>query len=74
MGYGSCKLDMSHTLSTYAGFGNFYTTTVADNALISDLFIFTAMTFPVFAGSKDSLTEQTVSFRLQCSIVDRLGL
>ena len=65
---------MSHTLSTYAGFGNFYTTSVADNALISDLLIFTTMTFPVFAGSEDSLTEQTVSLGFQCSIVNCLRL
>ena len=39
---------------------------------ITDLFIFTTMTLPVLARSKDLLTEQSVLFRLQSSIVDCL--
>ena len=42
----------------------------ADNALVTNFLIFTAMTFPVFARSKNLLTEKTIFFRFQCSIVD----
>ncbi len=65
---------MSHTLSANAGLGNFYATTVADNTFISDLFIFAAVALPVLAGSENPLTEQTVPFGLECSVVDRLRL
>ena len=55
---------MSHTLSTNTGFCNFYTTAVADNTFITNLFIFTTMTFPVFLRSKNFLTEKTILLRL----------
>ena len=54
---------MTHTLSTNAGLCNLYTTSITDNTFISDLLVFTTMTFPVLARSKYSLTEQTVFFR-----------
>ena len=74
MGNRSCQLDMSHTLSTNAGFGYFNATTIADNALIANLLILTTMTLPVLLGSKDLLTEQTVPLGLQGSVVDGLRL
>ena len=55
---------MSHTLSADACLGHFHAASVADNAFVADLLIFTAMTFPVLAGSENSLTEQTVTLRL----------
>ena len=64
MGNRSCKLDMSHTLSTNAGFGDFNTTAVADNTFITNLFVLTTMTFPVFARSENLFTEQTILLRL----------
>ena len=65
---------MAHTLTTYIGLGYLNTTSVTDNALITDLLIFTAMTFPVLAGSKYLLAEQTVLLGFKCSVVDGLGL
>ena len=64
MGYRSRKLDMAHALPAYACLRHFNAAAVADNALISDFLIFTAMTLPVFAGSENFLTEQAVLFRL----------
>ena len=74
MGNRRCQFNMSHTLSADAGLGYFNTTAVADNAFISDLFIFAAVALPVLAGSENPLTEQTVPFGLECSVVDRLRL
>ena len=55
---------MAHTLSTNAGLRDFDTASVTDNAFVSDLFVFTAMTLPVLARSEDSLAKKTVFFRL----------
>ncbi len=61
---------MAHSLSSDTCFCNFYSASVADHALITDLFVFTAMTLPILAGSKNLLTEQTVFFRLQGSVIN----
>ena len=73
MGYGSRKLDMSHTLPADAGFGHFHSASVTDNAFISYLFIFPAMTFPVLARPENSFTVQAVLLGLQRSVIDGFG-
>ena len=55
---------MADTLSADAGLGYFYAASVTDYAFITDLFIFAAMTFPVLAGSENTLTEQAVPLGL----------
>ena len=65
---------MSHTLTTYAGFGYFNAAAVADNALIADFFVLSAVAFPVLARSEDPLAEQAVFFRFQGSIVNGFRL
>ena len=55
---------MAHAFAANAGLGNFHAAAIADYAFISDLFIFAAMALPVFAGSENPLTEQTVALRL----------
>ena len=69
------ELDMSHTLTTYARLGYLNSAFVTDLALVADLFVLSAVTLPVLAGSKDPLTEKTLCLRLQSTIVDcfRLG-
>ena len=56
-------MDMSHTISTDTGLCYFDTTLIADNTLIFDFLIFTAVTLPVLTRSKDSFTIQTIFFR-----------
>ena len=55
---------MADTLTAHTGLGNLNAASVADNALISDLLVFTTMTLPVLAGPEDSFTVQAVLFRL----------
>ena len=74
MRYRSCQLDMSHTLTAHTGLGDFYAASVADNTFITDFLIFSTMTLPVLARSEDSLTEQAVFLRFQCSVVNGLRL
>ena len=69
-----CQFNMTHTLTAYLGLGNFYTAAFTDLALIANLLITSAMAFPVLLWAKDTLTEQTVTLRLQCSIVDGFRL
>ena len=70
MRYGSSQLDVTHSLTSYLGFGNFYTALVAYNALISDALILTAVTFPVLGRSEYFFAEQAVLFGLLSSVID----
>ena len=64
MGDRGGQRNVADTLPADAGFRNLNAASVADNTLVSDLFIFTAMALPVLARSEDPLTEQTVLLRL----------
>ena len=64
MGNRSCKLDTSHTLSSYTGLCHLNAAAVADHALIADLFVLAAVALPVLAWTKNPLAEQTVLLRL----------
>ena len=74
MGYGSCQGYMSQPLTSYGGLGHFNSAAVADHSLESDLFIFSAVTFPVLGRPEDTLTEQTILLRLEGPVVYRLRL
>ncbi|MNC20600.1 hypothetical protein D3C75_685560 [compost metagenome] len=63
MRYRSCQLDMAHTFAAHFSAGNFHAAAVADNALITDAFVFTTVTFPVLLRSKNTLAEQAFFFR-----------
>ena len=54
---------MSHTLSTHAGFGDLNAASVADNALITDLFVLSTVAFPVLARSENLFAEKSVLLR-----------
>ena len=65
---------MSHPVAANLGTGHFNAALVADDSLVADPLIFSAMTLPVFDGAKDSFAEQSVRFRLQCSVIDGFRL
>ena len=62
MGYRSGKLNVPHALSADTGLGNLHAASVTDHAFITNLFVFSTVTLPVFTGSEDTLTEQSVSY------------
>ena len=64
------ELDVSHTLTTYFLLGHFHTTTVADNALVTDTLVLSAMAFIVFHRTEDTFAEQTVAFRFISTVVN----
>ena len=74
MRYGRSQLDMSHSLASDGGLGDFDAASVADDAFISDLFVLSAVALPVLCGAEDLFTEQAVLFGLQGSVVNSLGL
>ena len=65
---------MAHALTAHTCLSNLNTAFIADNALIANLLILTAVAFPVFARSENALAEQSVCLRLQRSVVNRLRL
>ena len=67
-------MNVSHTVSTNTGLSNLNTTFIADNTLILDFLVLTTVALPVFTWSKYSFAEQTISFWLQCSVVNSLWL
>ena len=73
MGNRRSQFDVAHTVTTNLAAGNFNAALVADNTLITDAFIFAAMTFPILSRAKDSFAEQAIPFRLQGSVIDGFG-
>ena len=67
------QLNVAHTVTTNLAAGYFNAALIADNTLITDAFIFAAMTLPILSRAKDSFAEQAISFRLQGSIIDGFG-
>ena len=62
MSYRNAEFDMTHSFSSYNRSCEFYSTLFADNTLISDTFIFSAITFVVLFRSEDFFIEETVLF------------
>ncbi|SIE04858.1 Uncharacterised protein [Mycobacteroides abscessus subsp. abscessus] len=57
MRYRSSKLDMAHSFAANLRAGDFHSASVADYAFIAHPFVFSAMAFPVFLRSKNTLAE-----------------
>ena len=70
MGNRNNEFDVTHTFTAHFLLGNFHTTTVAHDTFVSDAFVFSAVTFVVFYRTEDTLTEESVAFRLISTIVD----
>ena len=72
MGDRRSQLDVTHALAADGGLCDLDAAAVADNTFITDLLVLAAVTFPVLRRPENTLAEQTVFFRLQRSVVDRL--
>ena len=71
--YGRRKFDMSHTFATDFRFRYFDAALFADDALVTDAFIFAAVAFPVFRGPEDFLAEKSAGLGFLCSVIYRFG-
>ena len=65
---------MPHALTPDARKGYLNAATVADNTLMLNAFVLTARAFPIPGRTKDTLAEKASFFRLERSIIDRLGV
>ena len=65
---------MSHTLTTHFSQRNFYAAFFAYNTAMLEPLVFTAQTFVVFYRAKNLGAKQTITFRLERTIVNRLRL
>ena len=74
MGYGSRKLNVTHSLATNLLRRHFNAALLADLAFITHAFILSAKTFPVLCRSEYLLTEKTVLFRAERAVVYGLRL
>ena len=70
---GHNELDMSGTLTANLLLRHLYTTTVADDTLVADALVLTAMALVVLRRTKDALAEKTIALGLVGTIVDGFG-
>ena len=61
---------MTHTLTAYLLLGNLYTASVADDTLIANSLILTAVALVILYRTKDTLTEQTITLGLLGTVVN----
>ena len=63
---------MSHPLTADLATGDFNTAAVADHAFEFMLLVAATVAFPVLGRAKNTLTEETITFRLIRPVVNRL--
>jgi hypothetical protein len=69
---GQCNV--THALATNSGARYFYTAFVANDAFITGVLVFAAVTLPVTLGSENGFTEQAILFGSQAAIIDGFRL
>ena len=65
---------MAHALTANLAARDFNAALVADDALIANALVLTAVALPVARWPEDALVEEAVLLWLQRAVVDRLGL
>ena len=68
------QLDMTATLAAHLLLCYLHTTTVADDALVTDALVLSAGALIVACRTEDALAEETVALRLVGAVVDGLRL
>ena len=66
--------DVPHALPADLRAGHLDAAAVADDALVADLLVLTAVALPVLGRTEDALAEQAVLLGAECAVVDRLRL
>jgi hypothetical protein len=76
MADGGGELNVAHPLTAHLRAGHLDAALVADLVLVLELdpLVFSAVALPVLGGSEDAFAVQTVTFGLQGTVVDGLGL
>ena len=71
---GGGEVDVTHALAADAGVGDLDAAAVADDALELGAFVLAAGALVVALRPEDTLTEKTTFFRLECPVVNGLGI
>ena len=74
VGDGHREFDVAHALATNARDGHFDATAITDDILVFDALVFAAGALVVAHRAEDLLTEESAWLRLECAVVDRLGV
>ncbi len=74
VGYWRGKFDVAHALTTNRRLGNFNTTALTNDALVSNTLVLATGTLPVLGRTEDLLAEQAIFFWLERAVVDGLWL
>jgi hypothetical protein len=72
MGTRGLEFDVPHSFPSHYTAGDLHSAFIADYSLVSDLFVLSAITFPIFGGTEDLFAEKAVLFRFLSSVVDGL--
>ena len=68
--YRSFQFDMPHTLTTNFCTRYFNPTTVTNNSSVTNAFVLTTSTFPVFCRTKDDFVKESFTFWFQRTVID----
>ncbi len=68
------QLDVSHALTTDFGERHLHTALLAHEVLVLHALVFAAQALVILDRPEDAGAEQTIALRLECPVVDRLGL
>src|SRR5690242_2663190 len=74
MAHGARQLDVPHAFAAHFCPRDLDAALVADDALVADALVLAAGALPVLLWAEDALAEQPVALRLQCPVIDGLGL
>ncbi len=61
---------MTHTLTTYNSARHFDTTLIADDAIVSNPFVLTTITFPILRRTENFLTKQSIRLITLSTVVN----
>src|SRR5262249_286198 len=68
------EFDVAHALATDAGDGHFDAAAIADDVLVLDALVFSAVALVVAHRAEDLLAEKATRLGLERAVVDRLGI
>ncbi len=74
MGNRGREFDVAHALATNARERDFHAALFADDALVFHTLVLAAQAFIVLDRAEDARAEETIAFRLERTVVDRLRL
>lgn len=68
------QINITETLAANLRLRNFDSALIANHTAVLHAFVFAAETLPISNGSKDTRAKETITLRLEGSIVNRLWL